>query len=296
MIEQLGKDNRFLDIQNPSFKLSVESLAFLADARVRYTKGDLRPYIALSIRDINGHLVSGWMFNVPNLEEQMVSIIDCKKKPVTIYYKVEPREGRYELKVENVKKYQGAFPFDKFMGSIPHTTQMFDHVQKFLAKNVSADVKMSINLETESFLEICAGRHGGYAKFAYTVFEAIAKYFDSPEVVRAELSLVTLKCLELYANYLRGLANSQVYLPHELLGLISDQKDLGVSPDLQRLNNIITDAGLAVLGIAEPNHPYAHIVKDIMSSTEKLLKITYAYPTMIALSSMRIGDKCIAKY
>lgn len=296
-LQKVGQDSRFLDMRYPNFDLQVTSIAYLVRARTGYTKGDFsRPYLMLYLRDFTGNLVTGWIFDIPADSDAMVSVMSMSRRPVEISYKIRENNGSYSLYVEpRIKVYTGEdFPYDNFLGKIEQSEELFRTANLFIQKHLGPNVSLPLELETEPFLQLCAGRQGGFAKFSWSVCRSLASYINVPTIDAKTLVETAYRCLVVYADHLRATEDLQITLPNHLYSVVHEHSNKGENVQTQ---NILADALGSILGLGKSEHLYSKIVTRVMMESKDLLDMCYTYPMMVEGSKRKLEDGTwLAKY
>lgn len=295
-LTKAGQDKKFLDLQFPDVELKVTSVAYLIYGTIGYTKSEIsKPYVLLNLRDYGGNLVLGWMFDTFDIDDMASLLAKAARSPIQITYKLRDRAGSLELLVNEFESYSGSdFPFDKFLGKIDRSEEMFSNANKFLTKNIGEEVSLSLELQTEGFIPICSGRQGGYAMLAWSVLKAVSAYFEGPSIDKRLLTLTAYRGLELYAKHLRNKDKVHIPLRHELMKMVLDESSKGSTAEER---NILADCLAALLEISEPTHLYSHIVCEHIKLTQRMLQYSYQYPVMMGGSMKQESDgHCLVKY
>lgn len=291
MINGQEIDDRFLDLKNPNFDLSVTSIAYMVSSKQEYTKTEPpRPYVRFNLRDVNGTYIPGWLFDSDRFENLAEVLAITARSPVEITYKLtNPVNGSIQLYVHNVKRCKEEhFPYDKFLGKVEDCEEMFDICNKWISDKLGEGYRMSATLKLEPFLSICDGRVGGYSHFMFAVLRNMVAFSNGVDVSGESLALVCYKSLELYAEYLRLVDRVQVPLKHMLTNMVSDAVQYGVE---EKDKDMVMDALYALVGIGKPGHLYAHLVVNSMNSAKANLDMIYSYPSMVLGSSKKVGEE-----
>lgn len=292
-LTKVGNEYGYLDLTKMNFKEESVSIAFMFDIRISATRDVGKPYLSMFIKEVGGNLIRGWMFNKEVFDDMGFTVAMMKRRPVKIWYQAQVRHGSISLVVHRVELYNDSFEYEKFLGGIESANDDLKRSNESL-KHFGVDPNLVFPSEyaTASYVDVCAGRAGGYAKLVWSCIKSLNNYFATPSVDPVQISTIYAKSMNFYAKYLDTLAKSEVVLKHQIMTMVYQAAEI----DDVRLRNIITDVCLSLSGMSEPEHMYSHLIVDTVRKEMSHLDLCFSYALMVEGSTKREGEKLIAKY
>lgn len=282
----------YLDLDNLSYKEEVESIAFLQEIKPDYTRNESKGFLRLYLREAGGNLVRGFKFDVEDFETQGNTLAGLRRRPVKIRYRVQVKNNFLSLLVYDIAVYTGEFDTARFMGGIETAKSDLEKSNQALLPYFGKEV-FPHEYATESFLEVCEGRAGGFAQLVWAVLRNISFYFRTPAVDKERMYAVAYKSLNFYAQYLRTLNKADITLKHEIINMTYEASRV----EDETLRNIIQDTCSALVGLGKPEHLYAHIICDSIKEITQKFSYSYQYPLIMKASSKKVGDDLyLARY
>lgn len=299
MLVEMNNNSNFLSILNPTVGKTLESLAYCVNAIIKYTKGDNRPFVQFNLKDVNGFPVQGYYFDVDRKQTDGFQVKSFNSRPVKITYILGVYDGGgLRLTVENIETYDGPFPIEKFVGSVPDADSALASCNANLAKFLGESYSLPSFFATASYLQVCAGRAGGLSKLSWHSFRILHDFKDIPDVEYSDLLKVFYYTLIFYHEWLETSSKLDVILPSSNLMMINKVVKSVDSPILQ---NVITESCMSLTGDLKPAHLYAHLVSKTIKSAQRDFDMAYSYASMMPGTTKNVNygegdDLLLAKY
>ena len=196
--------SKYLDAGNLNFFSEVEALALLIDARVGWSEKMGSAFHTYYFRDSNGEMVVGRRFNVGSVRDASgYDLATMKRRPVKIKYQAQLFNG-LSLVVSEIKVYnEPDFDFTKFDSGIPDAKGLLFEAEMIAGAISNKENVFSQSYATDSYIEFCNGKAGGYAKFIHMVLNSARTYEGLPGFNTQQFYECLVICLNLYENFIR---------------------------------------------------------------------------------------------
>lgn len=167
----------FLNISNVQFDIVYEKDAYLSNIGSGIDKNSSGFY-RLYMKDINGDMIVGRIFNVERYLTGKLVLSEMKGKFVRITFMASMFAGRMTLNVSTITLASGVDSriLAKVIGVIPKYNEHFEYLQNVITNKlgITSAVPQSILLYHNELL--FEGRTGGCAEFCYLVLSYIETY------------------------------------------------------------------------------------------------------------------------
>ena len=248
-------------------------------------------FYKLYVKDVNSRTLRAFIFRIADFLGSGLTLAALKNKPVNITFVPQLYNGQWSLVLESIELWKGAFDFAKFRGTISIDSSMLEETLKELfgdTRLLRAEYRMC------SLGSVLQGRVGGFMYLVMAGFRILASWTGLPGVEAEPL----LKCyfigMSALFDHLRDIDKFEIPSSAEAYHIVEGiQAQYKQDPYLY----CILDACRSLVGVAKPEHLYAHLIKDAVdfafAQSELVLK-SYALPNGARISLG--GDGVLLKY
>lgn len=288
----MGQDSALLDISSLELNRQYLKRAYLYGFKEGHTtlgKG----YFTLYLKDVNGKVITGVLFNVEKFQEQGLVMQSLKGKPVTINFETQPFNGSLSLIVHTIEYYGGMFDYGAFIGVAEGVNDFYLFVEDALSKLVGRTVKLPSEYLTKSLRYVYDGRAGGYTKLLEMVVNNLVSLDAILGLDRTELAEIIVHLQSIYYKYLVSIEDIDFITKNMKMKILYDaQLALGsieVAP-------YVIDALTSLLEIGEPETFQGHLVTKMYKDNMETLKLACEYDKMLIGVRKEVGGKVFLKY
>ncbi|WP_394862385.1 hypothetical protein [Paraclostridium bifermentans] len=292
MLKKVGQDSALLDISSLELNRQYLMRAYLYGFKEGYSTVE-KGYFRLYLKDINGRIITGMLFNVDKFKEQGLTMQALKGKPVVINFETQQYNGSLSLVVNTIEHYEGMFDFGSFIGVAEGVNDFFLFIEDVLSKLVGRTIKLPSEYLTKSLRYVYDGRAGGYTKLLEMIVNNLVSLDAIIGVDRVELAEIIVHLQSIYYKYLVMLEDIDFTTKNMQMKVLYDaQLALGnteVAP-------YVMDALTALLEIGEPETFQGYLVTKMYKDNMETLKLACVYDRMLIGVRKEVGGKVFLKY
>ena len=144
MIKRTGQLENLLDITTLELGHEYIKICYLHHVKEGRTEGTNSGFFRLYLKDVNGNVIIGRMFNVASYEEKGLVILALKGKPVKVHFRVDAYNGSLNLIVNSIEYYDGVFEYASFIGKYDGTNRSYDFALNAFKKLTNQNAELPI--------------------------------------------------------------------------------------------------------------------------------------------------------
>lgn len=293
MISRSGVENNLLDIATLEPGAEYHKVAYLYDLDIgtdRLEKGFFRMFL----KDINGNIILGRMFNLNQDDERVfLEAKTLKGRAIDMYFRVDLFNGTLNLNISSFKLYDGLVDYSLFIGSISNVEKSYEFVTRLFNQFGIDNPKLPPAYKTDNFRELCDGKAGGYIKLLEVVSLMITSLDGIPGISREELMYTWFHVQDGYYNYLKRLRDLDVISNAEKLDMLYSFKRKVSSSDVAEY---AVDTFCSLIGFSKPETVQSAILVRTIDSVKEDMRLACVYNSMLPGSTRVDGGLTLLKY
>ena len=247
-------------------------------------------FFTFYLKDVNSNVVAGRKFDIADFIATGFEATSLKNKMVDVDFKAQKFNGNWSLVINTIKISDNTDNLDGFVGKIDLETDA-----KFTEKLYSTIYEkvyiLPVEYKTLSLHDVCQGRCGGVGKLFTNCVRDLYNYKDLPSVDFTLLMKIFADSFKCFVNYRKqkemfDVMNTSAALDHlfTIKNLYSNNTELAL------------DVTSAILGLAKPQHLYAHLISDTVEHQLKLLNLVYTNSGLALGSSTNFKGVSLLRY
>lgn len=282
LVNNAKSDNNYLDINKLELDRRYKKVSFVQNISENIAK-NLSGFFTFYLKDCNGNLITGRMFDLNNFIEIGQKIRMLKGSPVEIEFYTQELNGSITLNIIGIDIYTGEFDNKKFLGVIDN----YDVICEELKGIEDYDKIVNANL-----IDFYGGKVGGFALFCYSILEEV-KLQEKYNICNFELLQESTKSLlPLLFKYYRLLEINPVLDPGTI---IANANSAIIMNNILGDSTILSDTYLACCGLIKPQYLESRILYNIICKNKEALDIASMIKTMSIGSVKRLDDGSVLK-
>lgn len=293
MITKSGVANNMLDITTLEPGVDYHKVGYLYDLDIgtdRLANGFFR----LFIKDVNGNIIVGRMFNLNQDDDSLfLTAKTLKGKAIDMYFRADSYNGSINLTVNSFELYKGIIDYSLFIGTINDVEKSYQFVTRIFNKFGINNIKLPVAYKSDTFFELCDGKAGGYIKLLEVVSLMVTSLDGIPGINTKEIMDIWYLVQDGYYSYLKRL---------ELIDVISNNEKIDIIYSFKRkiANSDVAiyavDTLCSILGMSKPQTVQSAILVKTINSVKEYMKLACVYNSMIPGSSKVEGELTLLKY
>lgn len=283
LINNAKPDNdNYLDISKLELDRRYKKISFVQNISENIAK-NLSGFFTFYLKDCNGNLITGRMFDLNNFIEIGQKIRMLKGSPVEIEFYTQELNGSITLNIIGIDIYTGEFDNKKFLGVIDNYNTVSEEIKGI------EDYDKIINANLTDFY---GGKVGGFALFCYSILEEV-KLQEKYNICNFELLKESAKSLlPLLFKYYRLLEINPVLDPGTI---IANANSAIIMNNILGDSTILSDTYLACCGLIKPQYLESRILYNIIRKNKEALDLASMVQTMSIGSVKRLDDGSVLK-
>lgn len=292
MILTVGGNNKMLDIAHLELDKQYEKVGYLYNFR-EGTAISEKGFFTLYIKDINGKVVIGRLFNVENFKEKGLTMQALKGKPVKINFHTQSYNGSLSLIINILDIYTDAFDYGSFIGKVDGVEDFFAYTEDVISKLTDRDIKLPSVYRTKSLRYVYDGRAGGYTKLLQMVVSNVISYDSIIGLDRAEIANTIAYLQEIYYKYLEQIEDIDFITKSMKMKILYDAQ---IKMEKVDVGAYVIDSLTALLDLGEPESLAGLLVYRMFKSNMETLNLACQYDKMLVGVTRQVGDVTLLKY
>lgn len=279
----------YLDMKHIQECCELTKIAYVHDisfGQTKYQDG----FIKFFLKDCNSEIVVARLFRPENFMLSGVNAASFKHKPVIFKCVAQAFNGSLSLVLcgdPAIQVYQGEFDYKQFIGQAEFDLSA---LQQFY-NEIDPDWVPPVKWGTSSVDSILNGKAGGFARLAECAFSCLIPFLTENNANELLPSFVI--AMENWFDYIQIAQNTEVVgsLPaYDILQTISTR----YCNDNNKL--LYLDCTRAVIGTDKPMHFFAHLIKDAVTYSKKMLQLSDKFSTQLLGTKCFTGGVELSKY
>lgn len=292
-IRRAENTNNFLEVSTLEVGQMYERIAYLQHVKEGRVEGTGKGYFTLYLKDCQGNVVVGRIFNVDRFEESGLKILALKGKGVRLSFRVSTFGSTLSLDVEAIQHYQGPMDYSQFIGKYEGTTRSFEVALSTFRKLLKEpELELPLVYRTSTIRSIYEGRVGGYTYVLEHVLLNILSLRGITNVDEILATKIFYIVQDHYYNYLKRVEDLEFIPLAEKLGFVTKMsKEDKIDESLSVAIEIMS----ALLGLGEPETLLGHLIYDYITTAIRHVNMACATQTMVTGMVREVGGRKLIK-
>lgn len=286
MFISVGGNNKMLDIAHLELDKQYEKVGYLYNFR-ESTSVTQKGFFTMYLKDVNGKVIVGRLFNVDNFKDSGLTMQALKGKPVKVNFHVQEFNGSLSLIINTVSVYTGDFDYGSFIGKVEGVEDFFAYTQDVLCKLSDRDIKLPSIYRTKSLRRIYDGRAGGYTKLLQMVVSNVISYDSIIGLDRQEIANTIAYLQEIYFRYLEQIEDIDFITKSMKMKILYDAQ---IKMEKVDVGSYVIDALTALLDLGKPESLAGLLVYRMFESNTEILNFACQYDKMLVGVTRQVGD------
>lgn len=291
MIKRTGQLENLLDITTLELGQEYIKICYLHHVKEGRTEGTNSGFFRLYLKDINGNVIIGRMFNVASYEEKGLVILALKGKPVKVHFRVDAYNGSLNLIVNSIEYYDGMFEYASFIGKYEGTNRSYDFALNAFKKLTNQNAELPITYKTVSLRSIYEGRVGAYTFILEKVLLNIIALKEIPGINMKQMAEIFYVVQDVYYQYLKRVEDLELVPLAEKLKFVNKISTTGTGDNTL----IATEVFSALIGLGKAETLVGIVLYDYINETIKHLNLLCIHQTMVT-GIREVGGQQLVKY
>lgn len=291
MIKRTGQLENLLDITTLELGQEYIKICYLHHVKEGRTEGTNSGFFRLYLKDINGNVIIGRMFNVASYEEKGLVILALKGKPVKVHFRVDAYNGSLNLIVNSIEYYDGMFEYASFIGKYEGTNRSYDFALNAFKKLTNQNAELPITYKTVSLRSIYEGRVGAYTFILEKVLLNIIALKEIPGINMKQMAEIFYVVQAVYYQYLKRVEDLELVPLAEKLKFVNKISTTGTGDNTL----IATEVFSALIGLGKAETLVGIVLYDYINETIKHLNLLCIHQTMVT-GIREVGGQQLVKY
>lgn len=291
MIKRTGQLENLLDITTLELGQEYIKICYLHHVKEGRTEGTNSGFFRLYLKDINGNVIIGRMFNVASYEEKGLVILALKGKPVKVHFRVDAYNGSLNLIVNSIEYYDGVFEYASFIGKYDGTNRSYDFALNAFKKLTNQNAELPITYKTVSLRSVYDGRVGAYTFILEKVLLNIIALKEIPGINMKQMAEIFYVVQDVYYQYLKRVEDLELVPLAEKLKFVNKISTIGTGDNAL----IATEVFSALIGLGNAETLVGIILYDYINETIKHLNLLCIHQTMVT-GIREVGGQQLVKY
>lgn len=291
MIKRTGQLENLLDITTLELGHEYIKICYLHHVKEGRTEGTNSGFFRLYLKDVNGNVIIGRMFNVASYEEKGLVILALKGKPVKVHFRVDAYNGSLNLIVNSIEYYDGVFEYASFIGKYDGTNRSYDFALNAFKKLTNQNAELPITYKTVSLRSVYDGRVGAYTFILEKVLLNIIALKEIPGINMKQMAEIFYVVQDVYYQYLKRVEDLELVPLAEKLKFVNKISTTGTGDNAL----IATEVFSALIGLGNAETLVGIILYDYINETIKHLNLLCIHQTMVT-GIREVGGQQLVKY
>ncbi len=291
MIKRTEQLENLLDITTLELGQEYIKICYLHHVKEGRTEGTNSGFFRLYLKDINGNVIIGRMFNVASYEEKGLVILALKGKPVKVHFRVDAYNGSLNLIVNSIEYYDGMFEYASFIGKYEGTNRSYDFALNAFKKLTNQNAELPITYKTVSLRSIYDGRVGAYTFILEKVLLNIIALKEIPGINMKQMAEIFYVVQDVYYQYLKRVEDLELVPLAEKLKFVNKISTTGTGDNTL----IATEVFSALIGLGKAETLVGIVLYDYINETIKHLNLLCIHQTMVT-GIREVGGQQLVKY
>lgn len=271
-------------------------LCFATSINSKISRTD-KGYYTFYLKDVNANVVSAQLFDVNKFVESGLIASKMKNCFLFVSFYAQIYNGRWSLIIDEVSvadleklRQEGIFiDQSRFRGAVNTT-----HFKKYkeIRRQLDLDEPDSL-METACISSICAGKSGGFAVLISHAALTLLNYDIFPEINAKTLLTTFVLATDVYFKYLTKYNDVEFVNNAERLEFVQN----AILPyENFKCSKYIMDTVLALTGLCQPQHLYAHIICKVLGFLQSSYNEMNVFSTIPNSLGCNVGGEFLLKY
>lgn len=291
MIKRTGQLENLLDITTLELGHEYIKICYLHHVKEGRTEGTNSGFFRLYLKDVNGNVIIGRMFNVASYEEKGLVILALKGKPVKVHFRVDAYNGSLNLIVNSIEYYDGVFEYASFIGKYDGTNRSYDFALNAFKKLTNQNAELPITYKTVSLRSVYDGRVGAYTFILEKVLLNIIALKEIPGINMKQMAEIFYVVQDVYYQYLKRVEDLELVPLAEKLKFVNKISTTGTGDNAL----IATEVFSALIDLGNAETLVGIILYDYINETIKHLNLLCIHQTMVT-GIREVGGQQLVKY
>lgn len=224
MIQKIT-DNKYLNISDLHIGSFGHAIAYVFDGKNKTAKNSA-PYFLLYLKDTNGTIIPGFVFNVIDYIKEGKTLTSIKGKLITFdFYCDSWGNNGLSLQLTSLSLIESPdyTLISKFIGSLPDVDNYLKDLTDTLIKESGIEIKLPELTLKKSYIDFCDGRVGGLIYHYHMMLEQLTTYkiiyTEKEYKALMETFIVFLSC---HLDYLSNECEADIALLTRMTAKIKD--------------------------------------------------------------------------
>ena len=288
-----GKNQQYLDIMKLKEFEEISTIAYVHDVSIGRTKAETG-FVKLYLKDCNSKVITATLFDVEDFTMSGVNVTQFKHRPVRLLCIVQEFRGQLSLIIDGkngIQLYDGEFDYDQFIGRLDSNLESLEKDLNVIGCKYTVDTDAWRNSLLDN---LAGGSYGAYARLVEYAYDTVSGYVKYMSVAEREDVLKSFAITaEYYYRYLQKQQKLSVVGTVAVYPFIQEIMQITDGDDSK---TVILDVFGAVVGLSEPKHLYAHLIKNAFDTANTTIRLQSRYKSMVVGTTTRIGGAELSKY
>lgn len=291
-LSKVGTNDRLLDISSLVVGESYRKVAYFYRFKHNVTS-TLNGFYTIYLKDRNGKVIIGNLFNVEYFESTGVMMQALKGKAVISNFKVGDFNGTPTLQLDTLEEYTGDVDYSEFVGKVSGVEDYYEFVKTIFGKCGIENPSLPAQYKTKSLRDVYDGRAGGYIKLLEMVMNNLVSLNDILGFDRDEMVRTFYYVQELFYKYLYRIEDVDFITTKMKMDIIINGS---MQVDGIDVSHYVIDALSDLLGVCVAETLQGLVLSKSFKDNMETLTLGCEYDKMLEGVKKKVGDREFLKY
>lgn len=291
-LTKVGTNDRLLDISSLVVGESYRKVAYFYRFKENKTS-TLNSFYTVYLKDRNGKVIVGNLFNVEFFETSGIVMQALKGKAVICNFKVGDFNGTATLKLDTLEEYTGDVDYSEFVGKVSGVEDYYEFVKAIFSKCGIENPSLPAQYKTKSLRDVYDGRAGGYIKLLEMITNNLVSLTDVLGFDRDEMVRTFYYVQELFYKYLYRIEDVDFITTKMKMEIVINGS---MQVDGVGVSHYVVDALSDLLGVCTAETLQGCILSKVFKDNMEILTLGCEYDKMLEGVKKKVGDREFLKY